>query len=170
MPPNRPLITDHCSTGSTGATPPSPYSTERSPAAISEHPDRHPILRISWLFGSRLLPSLQNHVGLNQLSRFPTLKTVKQRHRRYRPPGSFAATVHCHPVPKAPHPPTDHRAASLPPSTPDFSPSFRGREIRNVVPWPTVLSTEIRPPWASTTVLHWNMPIPSPWVFVVWKG
>ena len=42
-----------------------------------------------------------------------------------------------------------------------------GRKIRNVVPTFNSLSTEIFPPWASTMVLHWKIPMPRPCFLVV---
>src|SRR5208283_2386350 len=45
-----------------------------------------------------------------------------------------------------------------------------GSFIRNVVPAPSSLSTSIAPWWASTIILLWKRPIPSPSFFVVLNG
>jgi len=48
--------------------------------------------------------------------------------------------------------------------------AWTGKSTRKVVPLPTSLSTSMRPWWASTIILHWNMPMPMPFFLVVWKG
>ncbi len=50
------------------------------------------------------------------------------------------------------------------------STSAAGRLTRTVVPAPTSLSTWMLPPWASTTIRDWNIPMPSPFDLVLWNG
>jgi hypothetical protein len=46
----------------------------------------------------------------------------------------------------------------------------RGKAKENVVPFPSLLSTEMVPPWASTSLLQMANPNPVPLGFVVKNG